>query len=78
MTVAWGGVEQWLDRNPNGIHQVSCKFSLKNTEKYQKKYYKIQKCQKIQNMKNTKKMFLKHIGLNCMYCMFLPFQLRGG
>ena len=23
-------------------------------------------------------MFLKHIGLNCMYCMFPPFQLGGG
>ena len=27
MIVAWGGVEQWSDRNPKGIHQVSCKFS---------------------------------------------------
>ena len=37
ISVAWGGVEQWLDRNPKGTYQVSCKF-----RKYLKK-----KCNKI-------------------------------
>ena len=26
INVAWGGVEQWSDRNPTGTYQVSCKF----------------------------------------------------
>ena len=35
INVAWGGVEQWSDRNPKGTYQVFCKF-----RKYLKKTYK--------------------------------------
>ena len=57
MTVAWGGVEQWSDRNPkrnckspaNSIYKI-----LKNTKKIQNKSEKYKK----------KMLFQKHIGLN--------------
>ena len=56
MTVAWGGVEQWSDRNPEGTASL---------QQILPKNYKIPK--KIQNKseKYQKKMlFMKHIGLN--------------
>ena len=46
MTVAWGGVEQWLDRNPEGtasLLQIQPEKYLKNTKKIQNKSEKIQK-----------------------------------
>ena len=45
--VVWGGVGQWLDRNPKGTHQVPCKF---------RKYYKTHQKKKL---KNTKKISSK-------------------
>ena len=56
MTVAWGGVEQWSDRNPKGtasLLQILPK-KLQNTKKIQNKSEKYQK----------KMLFMKHIGLN--------------
>ena len=45
MIVAWGGVEQWSDRNPEGtasLLQIQPKI-LKNTKKIQKKSEKYKK-----------------------------------
>ena len=56
MIVAWGGVEQWSDRNPEGtasLLQIQPKI-LKNTKKYKRNLEKYKK----------KMLFLKHIGLN--------------
>ena len=39
MIVAWGGVEQWSDRNPEGTASL-LQIQPKKTEKYQKKYKK--------------------------------------
>ena len=61
MTVAWGGVEQWSDRNPkeyikspaNSAKLKNAKKKLQNT-KMPKKYHKISKIQKKKNTKYQK------------------------
>ena len=66
-------VRQESKRNTSSLLQIqqkteNTKKTLQNTK--MPKNYKISKIQK--------KLFLKHIGLNCMHCMSLPFQLGVG
>ena len=59
ISVAWGGVEQWSDRNPKGTYQIFCKFRkhLKNTKNIKYEKYK--------------KNILKHIGHICTIEMYI-------
>ena len=66
-------VRQESKRNTSSLLQIQ----LKNTEKYQKNITKYKNAKKTTKYEKYKKNVLKHIGLNCLYCMFLPFQLGG-
>ena len=72
ISVAWGGVEQWLDRNPK--RNISSLLQIqKKTEKTAKKNYKIQKVQKKNCFWNT--FVINHIWIYIvMFSMSLPFQ----